>query len=134
MSTEAIERFLQEAYTDERLAMLLAHAEDGKLSFHSCCCFVGVLTADHALRGYTNCQDVLFSELTTAQPHYIIARTLDGASLAEAEFREIGGDGPAKEQDAARRASIIPLIRVEIARRDALKSSVSNECLVGVVE
>jgi hypothetical protein len=40
---QALRAFMQQHYTDERLAMLLAHAESGKLSFTSCCCFIGVL-------------------------------------------------------------------------------------------
>lgn len=45
-----IRAFMRNHYTDERLAMLLAHARDGKLAYVTCCCFVGIPTADHALR------------------------------------------------------------------------------------
>src|SRR4051812_49852972 len=38
-------------YTTERLAGYLAHAQDGKLFYTSCCCFIGGATAGHALRG-----------------------------------------------------------------------------------
>src|SRR5258708_22634376 len=52
MNTANIVQFLQTAYTDENLAALLAHAQDEKLSFFSCCCLIGVTNAPHALRGY----------------------------------------------------------------------------------
>ncbi len=37
-------------YTTERLTAYLAHAQDGKVFYSSCCCFIGGATADHALR------------------------------------------------------------------------------------
>lgn len=43
-----IREFMQKHYTDERLAQLLAHAQDGKLSYWSCCCFIGIPTAVHS--------------------------------------------------------------------------------------
>ncbi len=46
---QIIRDFMKTNYSDERLAMLLAHAQSGKLAFNSCCCFVGVSTAQHAL-------------------------------------------------------------------------------------
>lgn len=52
--SENIKLFLQQYYTDEQLAALLAHCQDGKFSFHSCCCLIGIPTADHALVGECN--------------------------------------------------------------------------------
>lgn len=128
MRTKAIERFLQTAYSDEKLAALLAHTEDGKLSYWSCCCFVGVATADHALR------EKMGSYAASVEPHYIEACDIEGADEAEQEFITL-----------AEREGGLPvlatLIRTEIARRDALrtqdtcntKDSVRSPELAGVL-
>lgn len=116
MSTKAIERFLQTAYSDEKLVALLAHAEDGKLVFTSCCCLIGIPTADHALQGSTISHPKLI-------PHYRLAKELQGAREAETEFMEIGfrlRDG--EDMETVRRAVLIPMIHAEIARRDALRT------------
>lgn len=101
---KAIERFLQTAYTDDRLAMLLAHAEDGKLSFWSCCCFAGIPRSTHALRGRNEHTD---------NPHWNTAWT-DGESAASAAFCQLA------RNDEGRCAAIIPVIRAEMARRESL--------------
>ncbi|MCI0526562.1 MAG: hypothetical protein L0Y56_03795, partial [Nitrospira sp.] len=51
--------YMQQHYSDEKLAALLAHARDGKLAYHSCCCFIGIATADHALRGFNPTEAVV---------------------------------------------------------------------------
>jgi hypothetical protein len=117
MQTMAIEQFLREQYSDEKLAALLAHAEDGKLSFGSCCCFIGVATANHALQG-SNFREVW---ATPAISHLSLARRLPYGSEAEDEFGDLGRD------NQERREAIIPLIRAEIARRDSLKLTETAE-------
>lgn len=109
----AIERFLQTAYTDERLAALLAHAEDGKLSWHSCCCLIGVPTADHALRGSV--------AEGTLEEHYQLARARFGL-VADRSYMNLSHKDNWIKADAERRAKLIPMIRAEIARRDALRT------------
>lgn len=103
MSTKAIEQFLQTAYTDEKLAALLAHAQDGKLAWFSCCCLVGAANATHALRG----QGMLDGG------HYSALSSKDTMAV-ELEFLSIGND-------EKRRAVIIPLILAEMDRRDSLE-------------
>jgi hypothetical protein len=99
-----VREFLQKAYTDERLAMLLAHAQSGQLSYSSCCCVIGVTTATHALRGrYDDYQ----------QPHYFEARNRFGANGGS--FVDFGGS------DERRRRVLIPMIRAEMRRRDRLR-------------
>lgn len=129
MSTEAIEKFLMRpdeggAYTDERLAMLLAHAQDGKLEFASCCCLVGIPTADHALQGKSN---------FTAQPHYVMAvyGVPTWEEAAETNFRPITKLVKAAEVEAHALAvsgaglcvRLIPLILAEMDRRASLIST-----------
>lgn len=97
-----IRSFLREAYTDERLIALLEHAEDGKLSYTSCCCLVGGSNAPHPLRAYWDEWD---------HEHCHQARMLPGAKEAEQEFWELG------KTDAERCERIIPIIREEMARR-----------------
>jgi hypothetical protein len=111
MSTENIVKYLQCAYTDQKLFELLAHCQDGKLSFSSCCCFIGIPTADHPLRGAA----------WPAGGHYLVASKLAleltgqarYASNAEAEFKQLG------ESDPERREKLLPLIEAEIERRSA---------------
>jgi hypothetical protein len=122
-----IRAFMQLAYTDERLTWLLAHARSGKLSYHSCCCFVGIVTATHKLRGAY--------ALRLGDPsvdHYELAKLKWGsaASWAELGFLGLGnprgfrlsmGDG---DDDARRRRVIIPMILAEQRRRDQVRDRV----------
>jgi hypothetical protein len=117
MQTIAIERFLREQYSDEKLAALLAHAEDGKLAFGSCCCFIGVATAEHALQE----DNYIQAWNTPLEDHLNRARKLPFARDAEDEFCDLGGN------NRDRRQAIIPLIRAEIARRDSLKLTETAE-------
>lgn len=105
------------AYTDEKLAALLAHAEDGRLSYHSCCCLRGLPTAKHALRG----TDLHGSPLdhgddVVRSPEYLRA---DEAYwlLGDPELGRIFS-----EADERRRAKLIPLIKSEMSRRESLRS------------
>ena len=116
--------YMQQHYRDSDLAALLAHAEDQKLTFYSCCCFIGIPTADHALQGITGTD-----ELDLA-PHYHLAKygesvaryrkdskkdALPGAHEAEQAFMRLAKD---RDDDITRRAALIPLIRAEMKRRE----------------
>lgn len=112
--TDNIIKYLQAAYSDQNLSDLLAHAESGRLAYRSCCCFIGIPTAKHALRGY-------MTEFEAGEPlgmefhHHGLARLSSAtARLAEAEFMNLG------RTDAARREAIIPLVKAEMDRRQAL--------------
>lgn len=113
MNTENIQRFLQTAFTDERLTALLAHAENGSLSFTSCCCLVGSARSDHALMSA--------GQYCDNYGHLHEARRLPFADAAEDEFNLLGCADDGRRFDALRRERIIPLIRDEITRRE-------NEC------
>jgi hypothetical protein len=108
---EIISEFLRAAYTDERLAMLLAHCEDGKLVHQSCCCVLGIPTADHALRGRTT---------EWRQSHYFKASDRFGTEAGVAFVR-------LAETDAERRTKLIPLVHAEIKRRDEIALAESAE-------
>lgn len=116
MNTGHIVKYLQECYTDERLAMLKAHAEDGKLGYGSCCCFVGIPTADHELQEAPGIM-VLASNGVNIH-HYIESVKGNLAKLAELEFKTLG------KRDTERRENLLLLINVEIARRDELSKNV----------
>jgi hypothetical protein len=107
--------YLRTAYSDDRLAALLAHAQEGKLSYHSCCCFIGAATANHALRGHLGIGD-------RTEPHYQTARGAYGAELAEDAYCEIGWKLAygRLDEDAARRRFLIPLVRAEMKRREQM--------------
>lgn len=114
---EIISSFLQTAYTDERLAALLAHAQDGKLSYWSCCCFIGIPTAVHALRGHMG------SVTASMMPHYEEACEMPNAEEAEGAFLEIGGaDNP---------SLIIPFVIAEMERRASLAEA-RNKLSLGI--
>lgn len=109
----AIRQFLRTAYSDERLAWLLAHARSGKLAYQSCCCLIGVATSDHQLRGKTDVNEAPAS-------HYHMARKFVGAREAEQAYWEIGYCGGARStasNDELRRRRLIPLILSEMRRR-----------------
>ncbi len=104
-----IRAFMQAHYTDERLAQLLAHAQDGKLAFDSCCCFIGIATADHPLRGQAAAGMIL--EYLT-EPHYRATRQLNGWHEAEMAFLGLG-----ILNNQRRIRILIPMIRAEMKRR-----------------
>jgi hypothetical protein len=99
-------------YTTEKLTAYLAHAQDGKVFYSSCCCFIGGATADHALRGRCEMNNY---------KHYTAAKNLPGADAAEAAFFDLGRpqykypiatDG--LKDDAQRRRILIPMIKTEL--------------------
>lgn len=115
----AIRAFLRtEVWTEEKLCALLAHAED-KLTYWSCCCLIGVATANHALR--ERAKEGGWMETNS---HYFIAKELPFAREAETAFSELGrpqefppnGYSPEKS-DVLRRLRIRPIIRAELRRR-----------------
>lgn len=113
MSTEAIEQFLQKHYSDERLAALLAHCQDGKFGYISCCCLTGIPTADHALRGVDADDDTSYYKV----PHYIASQHWEDAERADWQVCSLG------DSDAERRAALIPLVLAEMDRRASLIST-----------
>lgn len=115
---QPIRAFMREHYTDERLAQLLAHAQEGKLAYYSCCCFIGVATANHALR----LKDVRVHH----NEHYERAQLLSGSRDAEYAFLLIG------HTDAQRRRLLIPMIRAEMKRRDTLRAIEAQMILIGL--
>lgn len=123
MSNEAIiSEFLKTAYTDEKLAALLAHAEDGRLSHYSCCCLAGVPSATHALRGRDE------TPLgATSWTHGAYHPETNQKRAASGAFNQLAYDAPEgrpseQEQDAIRRTKLIPLIKAEMARREQGRS------------
>lgn len=111
---QAIRAFLGTSiWTDEKLCALLAHAES-KLRFVSCCCLIGVATADHALRGETT---------YWLNKHYCVAKQLPLASEAENAYLWLNGSIGSDEQDDANRRRVLrPIIRAELKRREHLRT------------
>jgi len=105
--------YMRRHYSDEALAHLLAHAEDGRLAFHSCTCFIGVppaVAASSALHGECvmwGCRALFASEAR---------RDIPEADAAEDAFFDLG------QYDHDRRNNLIPLIKAEMARREFLRS------------
>lgn len=118
---QVLRQFMREHYTDERLAMLLAHAQSGRLAFHSCCCFIGVVTADHALQG---------AFPSANANHLALARTLPKAYEAEEAFLNLSPDDFVGD-DERRRRRLISIIKAEIRRRDRERqgNAVVEDCV-----
>src|SRR5690349_16077742 len=110
------------AYTDERLTMLLAHAEDGKLSFFSCCCLVGVATAEHPLRGRTCEWD----------GHGITFGAVPMGEEVSMAFNWLATSLDSDNWDAERRAKLIPLIHEEMKRRESIRAQSETSEVVTV--
>jgi hypothetical protein len=105
-----IRAFLQSAYSDGKLTELLDHARSGMLAYESCCCFIGILTATHTLRGYD--PGVMWDS------HVVMARSaIEGAQQAERAFCDIGYPTGYHTGDDLRRKRLIPMILHEIKRR-----------------
>ncbi len=113
-----IRNFLVWSMGDEELTMTLAHAQSGKLSFHSCCCLVGMATikcAGHAPRGIV-VRDPTYDVM--GEPHYLLAKQLPGARVAEKAYRNLGDTS-----DGQRLRILIPILLAEIRRRDRVKKA-----------
>jgi hypothetical protein len=131
-----IRDFLRLAYTDERLAWLLAHAREGKLSYHSCCCFVGIPTADHALRGVNVITRSTDLNADQGSRHYGRAKeTFQDAHWAEWAFANLATSQTMHrtmlamtkdlhDTDAKRRRIIIPMVLAEMRRRERSRGAV----------
>jgi hypothetical protein len=125
----AIRQFLRTAYSDERLAWLLAHARGRKLAYQSCCCLIGVATADHALQGKSDVNE-------PSANHYHLARKFLGAREAEQaywEFGYIGGSRSTASSDELRRRRLIPMILGEMRRRHNERVAAMRELSTALV-
>jgi hypothetical protein len=120
---QAIRQFLRTAYTDERLIWLLAHTRSGKLTYQSCCCLIGVATADHPLQGKTD-----VNEASTG--HYHLARKFVGSREAEQAYWQFGyikGSRSILSSDELRRRRLVPLILGEMRRRHRTRAPLMVE-------
>ena len=113
-----IRAFMQAHYTDERLTQLLAHAQDGKLNYTSCCCFIGIATTDDRLQvdGFRHESQHSF--------HYLDAQKLAGSKLAEDSFFYLvrtNGETYIDPPGEIRSRILIPMIRAEMKRRENIR-------------
>jgi hypothetical protein len=112
---QPVRDFLRNYYTDARLAELLAHLQDGKFNYSSCCCFIGCATSDHELQTIDRMN---MSFHGTWGDHLNEARRLSGADSAECAVLCMG-NGDDKPRGNARRSRIlIPMVRAEMKRRE----------------
>lgn len=121
---EAIRSFMRNHYTDDRLVELFAHAKAGLLSYTCCCCFIGIVTADHPLAT----SGLASTAYAYDAAHYIDARRLPGAKEAERAFQRLADHSALimSSHNDRRRQIIIPMIKAEIARRMALTEAKSE--------
>jgi hypothetical protein len=116
-----IREFMRRAYTDERLAMLLAHAQEGRLRHDSCCCLASLPFVKHTLiSGWCrNPPECAQDEQYEVGVSYAFNRLID--------FSRTGDDDT---DNAARRRILIPMIRAEMQRRDRARAAKQ----LGVIE
>lgn len=126
-----IRSYMRERYTDARLVMLLDHARSGKLAYRSCCCFIGITTADHELRGFMPFNpDLIEQEYPGLHQHY---------QDALARIDEEDNDNPENayhrlgETDAMRICRLVPMILAEIKRRRMAGTDMLPEILEATV-
>ena len=102
-------------WTDEKLAIVLAFAEDGKMQYSNpCCCFLGVESFDVMHDDRSACGGYAM--------HYHRAVADEGSRLAEEAYYQIGQPLVFlryQEEQAERTRQFIAILRAEIARRDA---------------
>lgn len=128
---QIITNFLRTEYSDSDLAAALAHAQDGKLSYYSCCCLRGIPSANHALRGVINTGEQ-FGPATEHASHdpalFDLVRS-DRYMEADEAYLQLGSpiDDDWQAADARRRARLIPLIEAEISRRESERASELQE-------
>lgn len=128
---QTIRGFIRQQYTDERLAQILAHAQDGKLNYSSCCCLIGIVTADHALESRDRCETLNYN----TGDHFDKAYAIPNSREAEQAFRDIAPQTPEQPYDrnALRRRIVIPMVRAEMKRRSKLAEvSVETESTICV--
>ena len=113
-------------YPDQKLAELLAHAQDGKLAYYSCCCFTGAINAPHALQtdDYYGCGKEV--------EHLFEARKIPGAKLAETAYASLRMVSTCESPDEVRRRLIIPLIKSEMKQREWARAKQQEPVLVSV--
>ncbi len=117
-----IRAFMQAHYTDERLSWLLAHARSGKFAFASCCCFIGIPTADHALRSLCDWH----------QEHYVQAHQLGGSFEAEQCCYFISRDKSGQQRTDKLIRILIPMVLAEMRRRDRRMDELARKMLAEV--
>lgn len=120
MSTKYIQLFMAEYYSDEQLAALLAHTQDGILSHSSCCCFIGIPTATHSLKPARTSFNSYGAYWEGGNTHHVKARLLMYGVEAEEEFGKLG------ECDAERREKLKPLILAEMNARTASRNVIED--------
>jgi hypothetical protein len=112
-----LRKFMRDHYSDERLSWLLEYARSGELRFYSCCCFIGIPTANHALQ--------------SGVAHLKAAYELDGADEAETAFKKIYKPTTIPySRDSGRQRILIPMVRAEIKRRELVRLSTQSQELV----
>jgi hypothetical protein len=112
---ELIRAHLRKNFTNQVLADLLAHTQDGKLSYCSCCCLRGFYTADHPYMGENS---------HWFGGHYMLANDPAAVNAAPA-YSELGGGQRFKDltgADNLRRRILIPMILAEMRRRDRFEA------------
>lgn len=120
---EIIRRVVDKHWTDEKVAQVLAFAQDGKMSNeYACNCLLGVSTTD-ALHHLEGCQDVI--------GHYTRFRDLQqDEEWAEAEraFMHVGfympdGTSVLRGSDALRNLAMVQILSSIIREREFRRAS-----------
>lgn len=114
-----IRAFIQQHWTDQRVAECYAFNADGHMRFSNCCgCIIGVTLSTHLHKTDNThpCPDILRS-------HYQIAATLDGGRRAEIAYAQLMyTHGPGRFPGLAQRR-FSAILRAEMRRRDRIRAA-----------
>ncbi len=117
---QILRSWLRTQYSDAKLVELLGHAQSGLLAYHSCCCFIGIVTANHPLRGHMTLYQMDMGL------HYRAAQRLPGALEAEDAYYELAAPFESG-REGIRQRRIIPIVKAEIRRRISQRAEENKE-------
>lgn len=122
-----IREFIQQQFTDEKLASVYAFNRDGKMEFYNTCsCLMGVTLSDHL--HHKKCPDSI--DRNGFKGHYRKAQILPLANAAEIAYGQLGYPlgSSYKNEDKLdlglrRRLRLSAILRAEMRRRDRIRAS-----------
>lgn len=125
-----VRAFVNRYYTTDTLIEVIGHVRNGTFTFSSCCCLIGVVTADHPL-----VQDdrnlALTGPTNVLAEHYLRARELPFARAAEDAYYLFGyATIPMEDSDfledslTLRNRRLLPILLAELKRRNAKTKNV----------
>ena len=121
---QIIRKFMADNYDNGHLTQLLDHLRAGRFQYYSCCCFIGLLNADHEggeLRSSCKLNDLAATHYSSALRRY--------GNEADSAMHSMGRPFDCGDE-ALRRARLTPMVLAEIRRRQRMTHSNVKEITV----